>query len=68
MGERLTASVRRRCFRQHRLAMLSIFRVLNVYSLFAIRFFADSPYFNCVAGRIGLQVLEAERGGGAEGG
>jgi hypothetical protein len=36
--------------------MLSIFRVMNVYSLFAVRYFADAPFYNCVSGRIGLQV------------
>ncbi len=58
MCEFLTASIRRRCFkfRQHRLAMLSIFRVMSVYSLFAVRFFADVPFYSCVAGRIGMQV------------
>jgi hypothetical protein len=36
--------------------MLSIFRVMSVYSLFAVRFFADVPFYSCVAGRIGMQV------------
>ncbi len=56
MGECLTAIIHRRCFRQHRLAMLSIFRVMSVYSLFAVRFFADVPFYSCVAGRMGMQV------------
>ena len=41
--------------------MLSIFRVLSVYSIFLIRYFADAPFYNCVAGRIGLQVRRNAR-------
>mmetsp|Transcript_2286 Transcript_2286/g.4730 ORF Transcript_2286/g.4730 Transcript_2286/m.4730 type:complete len:366 (-) Transcript_2286:15-1112(-) len=37
--------------------MLSSFRLINVMSLFAIRYFADAPFYNCVAGRIGSQFL-----------
>ncbi len=36
--------------------MLSVFRVTTVWSIFVIRYFADAPFFNCLAGRIGSQV------------
>ena len=36
--------------------MLSTFRLCNVMSLFVIRYFADSPFYNCLAGRIGSQA------------
>jgi hypothetical protein len=53
--------------RKHRLLMLSIFRVMTVYSIFLLRYFADAPFFNCVAGRMGLQVRSAGGQGPAGG-
>jgi hypothetical protein len=41
--------------RNHRLFMLSFFRITNVMSLFVIRYFSDAPFNNCVSGRIGSQ-------------
>ena len=43
--------------RLHRLVKLLVFRVCNTQSLFLVRFFADVPFYPCMAARVGNQAL-----------
>ncbi len=43
--------------RFHRLVKLLVFRVCNTQSLFLVRFFADVPFYPCMAARVGNQAF-----------
>jgi hypothetical protein len=44
-------------FRQHRLFKRTVFRISNISCLFALRYYADLPWYTCMSGRMGYQVL-----------
>ena len=44
-------------YRAHRLAKLYIFRFLNVFAMFAFTYFAELPWYTCMASRIATQAV-----------
>ena len=58
--ERLTIAENHRYFSQfrfHRIIKKIGFRIINIMGLFALRFYADSPWYTCTSSRIGYQIL-----------